>query len=125
MNILNRARRDAQRITSNADNGFAVSALFTAPNNATATVNVIHSKHHMGIDTDGNLVNSRNAHINVAEALLLAAGYPVRTEGQVYLTNHRVDIADSTGVVKKYVVKQWMPDETLGTILLILETRAS
>lgn len=125
MNILERARRDVTRITSNSSNGFAVSAVFTAPNNATATVNVIHSKHHLGIDTDGNLVNSQNAHINVSEALLVAQGYPVRSLGQVKLNNHRVRLADSTGVVKEYKIKQWMQDETLGTILLILESYGS
>lgn len=122
MNILERARRDARRITSNADSGFAVSAIFTAPNNTTATVNVIHSKHHMGVDTDGNIVNSQNAHVNVSEILLTAQGYPVRVNNKVKLNNHRVAIADSTGVTINYIVKQWMPDETLGTILLILES---
>lgn len=125
MNILERARRDTSRITSNSATGFAVSAVFTAPDLSTATVNVIHSKHHLGIDTDGNLINSQNAHINVTEALLTAQNYPVRALGQVKLNNHKVDIADSTGTVKNYVVKQWMPDETLGTILLILESRGS
>jgi hypothetical protein len=42
----------------------------------------------------------------------------------VALQGHKVAVADSTGVVKNYVVREQYPDETIGLIVLILGTYA-
>ena len=119
MSLLDQIQTDIKNITSNADE-FARSALFTAPSSETATVNVIHTKHHLGVDTDGNVINTKNAHIAVSEGLLTALGYPVRIDGEVNLTNHRVDVKDSTGIVKNYIIREFLPDETIGLIVCLL-----
>lgn len=118
MSLLDQIRLDIEQITAN-DQEFAVPATFTSPDGETATINVIHSKHHLGVDTDGNRVNSKNAHISFAENNL--SGYTVRNaSGEVAMINHRVTVADSTGIQKEYVIKEAYPDEMVGLIVCIL-----
>jgi hypothetical protein len=121
MALLDDIRQDVLDITSDQDE-FGVEIVFTAPNGQTATVGGLHSKHHLGFDVNsGTDIKVKNAHISVSESLLVSANYPVRdSRGEVLLQNHQVRVKDSTGIVKKYVVQQWIPDETLGLILCIL-----
>lgn len=120
--IIARAQRDIQRITSNTDSGFGLCITLTAPNAATATVVGIHAKHHLNVDTDGNVVNSKTAHIAVSESLLVAANYPVRNaDGEVDLKGHKIQVVDSTGATPLYLVQSWFPDETVGLIVITLE----
>lgn len=124
MSILERARRDMQRITSDKSGGFAVEITFTSPDGSTATINGLHTKHHTAIDTEGRPVNSKNAHISFSETLLNEQGYITRPpdyNGEVNLKSHRVAVKDSTGTVKNYKIRQWFPDETLGLIVCILD----
>lgn len=118
MGLLEMARQDLKDITSNL-NDFSVPATFVAPGGETITINVLHTKHHLKIDTDGNPVNSKNAHISFSESNMI--GYTVRNvSGEVNLKGHRVTVKDSTGVDKQYMIRQWFPDETLGLIVCIL-----
>ncbi len=121
MSLTNKAIADAQQITSNG-NDFGVSCVFASPTQETATVNVLHTKHNTGFDSEtGIRVNSKIASIAVSEPLLNAAGYVTRdSAGECTLKNHRVSIADSTGNVNEYKVSENYPDEKLGLIVLIL-----
>lgn len=119
MGLIDQAKSDIKDITSNS-NEFGVSMTFTAPTNETATVNGLHSKIHMGIDTDGNMINSKKAHISVSEELLTAQSYPVRKAGEVNLKGHKVTVKDSTGISKTYVIDEWFQDETIGLITCLL-----
>lgn len=120
--LIARAQRDTQRFTSNADSGFGLSITLTALDNTTATVVGIHAKHHLNVDTDGNVVNSKTAHVAISEALLIAANYPVRnSSGEVDLKNHKIQVVDSTGTSPTYLVQSWFPDETVGLIVITLE----
>ena len=121
MGLIQQAADDWLRFSSDEDL-FATSIDFEAPTSETATVGGIASKHNIGIDTDGNLINTKNAHISVSEKLLTDAGYPVRNvAGEVDIKGHRVDYVDSTGLSKKYTIQQNFPDETIGMIVCILE----
>lgn len=123
MSILDLARKDWQSITSDLA-GFGVSLDLEAPNAETVTVVGLATKHHIGIDTDGNLVNTKNAHCSFSEALLLEnnPSYPLRgTDGEVALQGHKLTYADSTGGNKVYVIREWFPDETVGMVVCILE----
>lgn len=123
MGLLDIAKRDIEQITSDLT-GFAAVITLTDPGTSEqATVNGLHTKHHLSIDTDGNQVNTKNAHISFSEANLILANalYPIRNaNAEVDLQNHRVDVKDSTGVSKQYVIRQWFPDETIGLIVCIL-----
>jgi len=75
-------------------------------------------------DSDGNQVNTKNVHITIDEEALTKLGYPVRTNKkgieEVDLIQHKVNFADSTGIVKNYIVRENIPDENLGLITLWL-----
>lgn len=120
MSLLERAKRDIERITSNLD-GFARTATFFAPTGEEATVNILHTKHHLGFDAEKQKwANTKNAHLSVSEKFLTDAGYPVRTNGLVNLLHHKVKVNDSTGTECIYNIDQWFPDETIGLIMCIL-----
>ena len=125
MGIIEKAREDFLQITSNSDTGPGVEMTFYAPTNETATVKGLHSKHHLGVDPDtGKFVNTKNAHASVSEKLLTDAGYPVRdANGEVNMRKHRVDVKDSTGNVKSYIISENFPDETLGFLVFSLKVR--
>jgi len=79
------------------------------------------TKHHFGIDLDGNAVNTKNVHVCISELDLVNANYPTRNARQeIDLYKHRISFKDSSGLVKNYVVKEVFPDETNGLIVLIL-----
>lgn len=122
MSLTDRARRDIAAQSSNK-NGWGVELIFLAPNNETATIAGIHTKHHLGVSEEGTIVNSKTAFVSFSEDVLKAANnnYPIRNSaGEVALKNHRVNVKDSTDTVKNYVINGWFPDEKLGYILLSL-----
>lgn len=121
MGLIDQAKQDIAQITSNA-NDFGVALKFTAPTGATASITGIHTKIHLAVDTDGLPVNSKQSHISFSEQFLQELSYPVRNAtGEVSLRNHSVEVKDSTGVLKKYIIKQWFPDETIGLISCMAE----
>ena len=73
MSLIAQAKADIEQITYN-QNEFGVLITFTAPDDSTATVAGLHTKHHLGLDTDGNPVNSKNAHISFSEKNLTDEG---------------------------------------------------
>lgn len=119
--LLERARRDIERITSNKETGWGVEMTFVAPDSTSATVVGTHTKHHLKIDTDGDPVSSKVAHVAVSEKVLIDAGYPLRNvAGEVDLRKHKVTVKDSTGNDCTYVINVWFPDETIGLIVINL-----
>lgn len=121
MGLLDIAKRDLKTFVESST-GFAVDITMTAPDATVVTFKGLHSKHHFSIDGDGNQVNSKNSHISFAEKTLTDLEYPLRNAGgEVDLLRHRVDVKDSTGVVKNYIVGTWFPDETVGLITCLLQ----
>lgn len=119
MNLTELARRDWHQI-STSDNGPGVEIKLTAPNSTTLITTGLFTKHHLGINESGQAVNSRTVHFSISEKQLIDASYPYRTDGIVNLRRHYAEIKDSTGVTTKYIIREWMPDETLGVILCVL-----
>lgn len=120
MSLLDQIIEDVRTITGNPDE-FGREISFEAPTGETAVIIGLHTKHHMGVDTDGIRVNSKNAHISFSEKLLTDKNYPVRNaSGEVSLERHLVTVKDSTGNAPTYVIREWYPDETLGLIVCIL-----
>lgn len=118
--LLNRARLDAKKYITRG--GFEEDITLIAPNGGpTLETKGWATKHWINFESDGNPINSKNAHICIDETLLTEAGYPLRNSDQeVHLKNHRVAVKDSSGIVKNYIVNEWFPDETLGLIVCIL-----
>jgi len=121
MSLIAQAKADILSITTNSDE-WAVEITLTAPNADTITIKGLHTKHHMAVDTLGNPVSAKNAHISFSESLLTDEDYPCRNAaGEVDLKGHRVSVADSTGTAKEYTIRQWHPDETIGLIKCLLD----
>jgi hypothetical protein len=118
--ILEKARRDAARFTQSG--GFEVDITLTAPDGLTSVdITGLHTRHHQAFDSDGMPANILNMHVGISEKKLTELGYPVRNAAdQVDLYQHRVQCADATGTIRKYVVNEQYPDEGLGHIVLIL-----
>lgn len=121
MGLIDQIKRDSELVTMNGGgDGWGVSQDWTSPTNQQVTIVGLHVKHHMGFDADGNVVNSKNASVTFSEKAMIDAGYSIRVGGEVNLDKHKVSVKDSTGNIYNYMVKTWLPDETLGLITCIL-----
>ena len=119
--LLEQARIDAIKFISTG--GFEEEISLSKPDNSlTVLVNGLHTKHWMSFDTEGSVVNSKNAHILISEQVLNAAGYVTRNinTGNVDLRGHKIAVKDSTNLVKNYIIDQSYPSETFGLIVCIL-----
>ena len=118
------AKSDWQRFTKSG--GFQVSITFKSPFGVIANVEGLATKHHLGIATDGQAVNSKNVHVSVSEDLLDEAGYPVRSSsGDVDMYNHKASFVDAREVLCDYSVQEIFPDEKTGMLVFVLEDRES
>ncbi|HXP48631.1 MAG TPA: hypothetical protein VN922_01690 [Bacteroidia bacterium] len=123
MSLYDQANIDIQQITSNKDE-WGLEITLTSPTGEIAVVAGMHAKHWLGVDTSGNVISSKTAHIAFSEQNLIKANayYPIRNLlGEVDFDKHRVDVKDSTGIVKNYVMQSWHPDETVGLLTCIIE----
>jgi len=120
MGLIEQARIDIARITQNL-NEFGVNINLIARTGETASVTGLHTRHHLGVDSEGNMINSRNVHISISEDALIAANYPYRdSNDEVDFKSHRANVIDSSGELRLYKVTQWHQDETIGLIVIIL-----
>lgn len=113
-------KRDAKQFINSG--GYEVAIQVTTPDNS-LTINITGwaVKHSGSFDSDGNQVNTKNVKATVDEAVLTANGITVRNfKNEVSLLNYKVNFADSSGLLKNYVVRENFPDENLGLIVLIL-----
>lgn len=117
---MEQAKQDIKRITSDLT-GFAVPITFTDPLGYSVIVNGIHTKIRLVITTEGDSVNSKRPYVSVSEDNLLAAGYNVRNlNREVALVNHMVQVADSSGNVCSYIIREVWPDERVGLLVCFL-----
>jgi len=116
---LVRAIADIKRFSQG---GFSALISFTnISGSETAEVNGLVSKHNLSINPETGLpVNSKNAHISVAESVLLEAGYTTRVNGEISLRNHKVVWTDASGTAFSYRIDEVFPSETTGLIVCTL-----
>lgn len=108
MSLIDQAREDIERITTDL-NEFGIGAVLyekdgTNPVNVTA----IFSHHHLSIDTDGLPVNEMNANCSISFKELEKKGVTFRdASGEIVLRNRILKIED-----KWYRITQSWPSET-------------
>ncbi len=118
MGIRDLAKADAQDITTDL-NGWAANITITKPGEAAAVIQGLHSKIHLNMDSEGNVVSTKKATVSFSEGAL---PWSIRYANQeVDLYDFIYEVADSTGVVKKYSSKLWLPDELVGLIVVMLD----
>lgn len=123
MGLTELAKATWETITTNKVSGFGVDMKIITPDNITILDIIgIHSKHNIRYDPEtGNLVNGKSAHCSFSENLLITASYPHRnSDEEIDLKKHKIFVKDSSGVEKKYIINETIPDETLGVILCVL-----
>lgn len=121
MSLVAQAKADIETITTNLNDWAVEMALINA---AGATINIkgIHTKIHLGVDTEGNAVESKQVHVSFSEKTVTDLGYSIRNAGgEVDMKNWRLNVQDSTGVVKNYVMLRWFADETIGLMSCMFE----
>ena len=117
MGIVERIKSDILSITTNKEH-FGVDIVLTDRSGQSETIIGTHSKINLGVDTDGNLVNSRKAHISFSESVIQEL--TIRNDaGDVTLKGWKAAVSDVTGV-KTYKIYEWFPDETTGLITAML-----
>jgi hypothetical protein len=115
------ARDDFREIIGTGE--FSVECTFTPPGTGVESVVIsgLFAEHNNMINGDGIPVNSKISHLTVCESDLTALGYTTRNAaGKIALEKHLVDIADISGIIKHYIIKEYKPDHLLGGITLIL-----
>ena len=121
MGLIEQAVLDVKRIVSDPD-GFGQQIQLIAPDSSVANVVGLHKKIRLGVDTEGNIINSLTASITVSDVDLVALNYPYRnSDGQVDLDGHLVNVNDVTGNIINYSIQSWHPDETVGVIVCFLQ----
>lgn len=119
MNPFELAKRDAKFVINN--NSFDIEML-TPDKSKTINITGWAVKHAISFDSDGNQVNTKISRITVDEDVLVANGITVRNaKGEIALLNYKVKFKDSSGVIRSFNVREQLPDQNFGLIMLILE----
>jgi len=117
---LERIKSDVNKYMTKGT-GVVEMTLVTPDSSVTFDLTGFGTKHFINFDSEGLPINSKNAHVSLSEISLIEANYPFRNDKEeVFLLNHRISAKDSSGVLKHYVITEWLPDETFGQIVCIL-----
>lgn len=120
MNLIDRAKQDWQKFTSSAS-GFGRTLTLIAPNTTEIEIIGLATKHHLGIDEDGNAISTKQVHVSFSEKLATDLSYPIRNaNGEVDIIGHTIKTNNANGLEITYVVQEAFPDETIGVIVCIL-----
>lgn len=121
MGMLEQAQADIKRIRTDPK-GFTKPITFTSPDGLSiVTIPGMHAKIHMAVDTEGQTVNSKKAHISISESALTDLGYVTRNaNNECSLKDHKVSVVDSAGINCQYIIREVFPDETVGLIVCFL-----
>lgn len=120
MNLYERIKRDIHKITTD-QNGAGQTMKIITPLLVEHDIVGIWSKHHLAIDTDGNQVNSQNAHVSFTETSLIEVGLDVRSSKDITLTGYMVKCVDLSGLEFSYRISSFFPSDTHGLICCILK----
>ena len=123
MSLFDIIKRDAKFIINNG--GYQLDITLSNKDKS-QTINIIGWAVKVAgfFDTDGNQVNTKNAHCTIDEQVLIDLGYEYKSfkKGipEVDMIYHYVSFKDSSGQIANYIVRENIPDENLGLIKLLL-----
>jgi hypothetical protein len=121
MGMLEQAQADIKRIRIDPSGFTKLINLTKKDGSLTVTVRGMHAKIHGAIDTMGNVVNAKKAHISVSEGALNDVGYSVRNaNNEVSMIGDKVSVIDSAGILCEYQIRETLPDESVGLIVCFL-----
>lgn len=121
MGLLEQAASDLHSIFGSTGE-FSKAMVLITPAKEEISIIGLHTKHHLGVDTEGDTMESRTAHASFTEKQVTDQGKSIRNlKGDVDLAGWLVRVKDSTGTEVTYAVQKKFPDETFGLITCILE----
>lgn len=114
-------KRDAKRFVTSG--GYQVDITISNPDRSkTENITGWAVVHAISFDSDGNQVNTKISRATIDEELLVQKGFTVRNaKGEVALLKFKVSFKDSSGEMRYFNVRENLPDQNLGLIMLILE----
>jgi hypothetical protein len=119
--LFDLVKRDAKRYINAG--GYQLDIIMLTPDKA-KTINITGwgVKHAISFDSDGNQVNTKISRVTVDEDVLVEKGITVRNaKGSIDLDDYKIKFKDSSGILRGYNVREVLPDQNLGLIMLILE----
>lgn len=120
MNIYDRVRNDFLRI-SQLNKSDSSKITLQSPTGETAEINGIVNNINLGVDTDGSVINSSKIHVTFSLLEESLTSYPTKNnKGEYNLKRHKVTILDATNTSKTYLIREWIPDLTVGSITCML-----
>lgn len=120
MGLIEQAKKDVAQITGNLSE-FAVILNIMDSNGNVFAVPGLHKRINLTVDEQGKMSGSSQATCSFSETNSIAKGLSIRNaDNEIDLTGYRVTIKDAQGNNLNYSMRDPMPDETLGLILVQL-----
>lgn len=120
MGLIAQAQKDIAQITGNQSE-FAVILNIADRNGNVFQVPGLHKRINLNVDEQGNMASSVQSTCSFSETNAIKAGLSIRNaDNAIDFTGFLVTIKDGQGNNLLYSVRQSMPDETLGLIVLQL-----
>ena len=108
MSLIAQAQADIKQITSNLGE-FAVDIKLINTTNQIINTKGLHTKIHLAVDTDGNMVNAKKAHISFSEDNILELGFG--TGLNVLVTIDEFLKTDKNHVIHYFTIEKYPVDE--------------
>lgn len=123
MGLIEQAQKDIAQITGNQAE-FAVVLNIMDKNGQVFEVPGLHKRINLNINEEGNFASSVQSTCSFSETNSIKAGLSIRNQNnEIDFTGYRVTIKDSQGNNLSYSIRDAMPDETLGLVVLQLYDR--
>ena len=119
MDIYDRSYNAIKRISTNT-NGAGSAITLINLEGGSCDIFGTKSKHHLGIDNQGNSVNTKNSHMSFHISETIRTNFNIRnSDGDIAIKGFKV-ILTHLGIVGNYVITEFYPSETTGYIVCIL-----
>ena len=115
-----RARYDIQRFVNNG--GFQIEITLEPPYSGQAPIKlmVTHANHTTQTDEIGVKVLGKKASVTIVENDLITLGYNYKVRERVYLNDHILQMANASGVLEWFIVRDTIPNVGLGVITCLI-----
>jgi hypothetical protein len=118
--MLETARADARKIVSDPAGATSEMTFVSEGGAHTAVIWGLDAVTHYNY-SEAMTVNTQNGRVTISEQELVDKGYPTRdARGDINLTGGTVSLADANGTIRRYLIEQAHPDNTLGMVTLIV-----
>lgn len=132
MSLTQRVQQDFYRLSTDK-NQWAVDIKFLGKKDdllpEAKIVAGFHNKHHTGYSELGERISTRNSSIAVSEQALteiVDGAFNIRKTpgGDLDMLEHVIQVANSTGEERTYIITKNFPDEVIGCLVFILSDYA-